>query len=184
MKTYLITGVLSLMTLSSFAVASEPFIQMTPAVEAICPQPNSNDGVAQLRSKYVCEIENYLPLVKTALAETDSTIEHQAKVLNKLRREIGLKYKELTPRWLLSMVYCRNQKIYNDPLGPTYETLIAKGKNDSEIAASASRTGGRDLLLDNPVAVTLIDFVNYMNLGNAFEKAWSWLPGEACPMID
>jgi hypothetical protein len=47
------------------------------------------------------------------------------------------------------------------------------------------RTGGKDLLLDNPIAVGAIDFVNYMNWGQAVEAALAWMPGsDVCGQID
>jgi hypothetical protein len=174
---------LSLLVLCTLS-AAPTLASTTPAVESICTQPENGDGVAQLRAKYVCEIENYLPLVKASLSDTEASIEEQAKTLSQLRREIGSKYKNLTPQWLRNMVYCRNQKVYKDPLGPTYEAMLQKGKSNEEIANSAIRTGGKDLLLDNVIAVQAVDWVNYLHVGNAIEQLWSWLPGDACGQID
>jgi hypothetical protein len=180
MKSMTAVSILVLLTLN----VSPSFASITPAVEAICPAAESGDGIAQLRAKYVCEIETYLPLVKASLAETDASVEEQAKTLNQLRREIGAKYKNLTPQWLRNMVYCRNQKVYHDPLGPTYDALRQKGKTDADIANSAIRTGGKDLLLDNVVVVKAVDLANNWNFGPAVEALWSWLPGDACGQID
>lgn len=167
--------VLSFLSISFSAIAN-----MTPAVSEVCPAPSANDDVGQLRAKYVCEIEKYLPLVHASLVDNQIPLENKARILNGLRRDIGHKYKMLTPQWLRGIVYCRNQKVYKDSLGPTYESLRAKGKSDSEILESSMRTGGKDLLLDNRFAVFAINSVNYMRLGTAVETFWSWLPGEAC----
>lgn len=156
----------------------------TPAPWTICSTPNSKDGIGEMRAKYVCEIELYLPLVQAALSETETPEKEQAIILNDLRRTIGKKYKLLTPEWLRSFIYCRNKKVYNDPLGPTYETLSAKGKKDAQIIKSASRTGGRDLFLDSRAAIATMDFLNYMNWGPALDAVWQWIPGNNCGSLD
>lgn len=154
----------------------------TPDVSTVCQAPAPNDGVGQSRAKYVCEIEVYLPLVQAALQETKTPQQEQAKILNNLRRTIGQKYKNLTPEWLRSFIYCRNVQKYGDYLGPTYEKLSAQGKEDAQIIKSATRTGGKDLFLDSKVGLAVIDFVNYLNWGPAIDQAWSWIPGKACPI--
>jgi hypothetical protein len=156
----------------------------TPAVWTVCEPPHENDGIGQKRTKYICEIEVYLPLVQAALHETQTLEPDQARILNNLRRTIGKRYKDLTPTWLRSFIYCRNQKKYKDPWGPTYESLSSQGKKDAEIIKSAMRTGGKDLYLDSRVVVAVSDFLNYMNWGPAVDAAWQWIPGQTCPSID
>lgn len=154
----------------------------TPHVSTICQSPEPDDGIGESRAKYVCEIEVYLPLVQAALKETETSEKEQAQILNNLRRTIGQKYKNLTPKWLRSFIYCRNVQKYGDYLGPTYEKLSSLGKQDAQIIKSASRTGGKDLFLDNRAAIAVIDFFNYMNWGPAIDQTWSWIPGKACPI--
>jgi hypothetical protein len=62
-----------------------------------------------------------------------------------MRRDIGIKYKDLTPPERLADFYERNRRLYGDKLGPTVEWLREQGKTWEEIIESASRTGGADL---------------------------------------
>lgn len=71
--------------------------------------------------------------------------EFVARTLHVDRREIGVKYKDLTPQPKLSEIYWRNIQKYGDPLGPSIEYLRDKGKSWQDIIDSASRTGGQDL---------------------------------------
>jgi len=151
----------------------------TPTADTICEPPMEGDSIAVTRAKYVCEIEEYLPVVQHALDETNTPEKEQAKILNDLRRSIGKKYKGLTPEWLLSFIYCRNQTKYNDPLGPTYEKLT-ESKNDAQIIKSSMTTGGKDMLLDNNLAKKVIQYMNDWGYGPTIQNAWSWLPGQSC----
>jgi len=71
--------------------------------------------------------------------------EEIAKVLHSLRRELGVKYKSLTPDNLLNQIYQRNIEKYGDKLGPTIDYLRQQGKSWDDIINSATRTGGQDL---------------------------------------
>jgi hypothetical protein len=44
--------------------------------------------------------------------------EQIARALNQQRRDIGERYKHLTPEPLRSQIYARNMQKYNDKLGP------------------------------------------------------------------
>ncbi|MES2504582.1 MAG: hypothetical protein V4534_06870 [Myxococcota bacterium] len=156
----------------------------TPASWTLCEPPLANDSVSVKRKKYVCEIEKYLPLVQIALQETNTSEREQAKILHQLRRDIGKRYKDLTPAWLRQNIYCRNHHVYQDPLGPTYEHLTAKGKKDAEIIASAARTGGKDILLDNYYAVKMVELADQLDIGHRLNYLWSWVPGKSCPYIE
>lgn len=68
-----------------------------------------------------------------------------ARAVSQMRREIGIKYKDLTPPGKLAEIYERNLKRYGDRLGPTVEWLRERGKTWEQIIESASRTGGADL---------------------------------------
>lgn len=176
--------VTALFSLSSFA-DSTTHNDMTPAPDSICVAPAPGDGIAITRSKYRCEIETWLPMVQLSLQSNDVSEEEQAKILNQLRRDIGKKYKDLTPEWLSSIIYCRNRQKYKDPLGPTYEALKAcekKGpcKTDADIISSSMRTGGKDLLLDNKWMVAAVDMFNKVPFDTGF-LGWAWKKGNKCP---
>ena len=61
------------------------------------------------------------------------------------RRELGVKYKNLTPPDKLKEIYARNVEKYGDKLGQSIDWLRKKGKSWDDIIESASRTGGKDL---------------------------------------
>ena len=67
-----------------------------------------------------------------------------------MRRDIGIKYKDLTPADKLAEIYARNLEKYGDKLGPTIDYLRGKGKSWEEITEGASRSGGADLGLGKP----------------------------------
>ena len=63
-----------------------------------------------------------------------------------MRREIGIKYKNLTPQKELEKIYERNLTKYKDKYGPTVDYLRnTANKSWEEIIESATRTGGTDL---------------------------------------
>lgn len=62
-----------------------------------------------------------------------------------MRRELGIKYKDLTPPELLKQITERNVQKYGDPLGPSIKWLRDNGKSWEEIIESASRPGGKDI---------------------------------------
>lgn len=163
--------------------SSIKMLDQTPSVSAVCQAPKNDDSIATKRAKYVCEIEKYLPHVQAALAEAGETELEQAKTLNQLRRSIGKKYKDLTPKWLLSAIYCRNQKVYQDPLGPQYKSLLASGKNNTEIIKSSMRTGGKDLFVNNAVVMAILNTIDRVGLGPHVEPIFSYWSGESCPVI-
>ncbi|RJX39277.1 cell wall-binding protein [Paenibacillus pinisoli] len=60
--------------------------------------------------------------------------------MNQARRDVGVKYKDVTPGPLRDYIYAVNKERYGgDPLGPTYEFLKADGKTDAQIIKSSSR---------------------------------------------
>jgi len=74
------------------------------------------------------------------------TPEEIARKISSVRREIGIKYKNLTPQKELEKIYERNLKLYKDKYGPTVDYLkTEKGKSWEEIIESATRPGGKDL---------------------------------------
>jgi hypothetical protein len=62
-----------------------------------------------------------------------------------MRRELGIKYKDLTPISLRKKIYERNLEKYGDKLGPTIEYLRKRSKSWADIIESATRSGGKDL---------------------------------------
>jgi hypothetical protein len=67
--------------------------------------------------------------------------EEIARTLNEARRQIGVKYKDLTPPDILEQIYARNLRDYGDKLGPTVDWLRAHNKTWEQIAESASKPG-------------------------------------------
>jgi hypothetical protein len=63
-----------------------------------------------------------------------------ARALHQTRRDIGVKYKELTSPEVLEQIYKRNVDKYGDKLGPTIDYLRASGKSWEDIIDSAKRT--------------------------------------------
>jgi hypothetical protein len=61
-----------------------------------------------------------------------------ARMLYQMRRDLGIKYKDMTPQPLRDYIYEFNINRYGDPLGPTFEYLMKKGKSFREIIDSAS----------------------------------------------
>ncbi len=63
-----------------------------------------------------------------------------AKTLNQARRDLGIKYKDMTPQPLRDYIYEINMGRYKgDKLGPTYEYLKSIGKSDIDIINSSSK---------------------------------------------
>jgi len=72
--------------------------------------------------------------------------EEIARQLHAMRRELGIKYKDLTSPEELARILERNTKIYGDELGPSIEWLRTEGKKSwKDIIESAMRPGGGDL---------------------------------------
>jgi hypothetical protein len=63
-----------------------------------------------------------------------------AKKLHQARRDLGVKYKNLTPKELKEYIYKVNESRYGDKLGPTFDYLKnVKKKSYAEIIQSAQR---------------------------------------------
>ncbi|MCM1205041.1 MAG: hypothetical protein NC300_12940 [Bacteroidales bacterium] len=66
--------------------------------------------------------------------------EQVARTLNQARRNLGVKYKDMTPQPLRDYIYEINMERYEgDKLGPTYDYLIKNGKSNKDIIDSSSR---------------------------------------------
>jgi len=97
-----------------------------------------------LRQAYVNEVKG-LEDVALNMRAAGASPEQVARQLHQMRRDLGVRYKGLTPEPQLEAIYARNLEKYGDKLGPTVEWLRAKGKSWEQIIESASRSGGKDL---------------------------------------
>ena len=100
--------------------------------------------VHPLRQAYIKEV-NGLKALGEQMARKGIDKEIIARTLHSKRRELGVKYKNLTPPDKLKEIYARNVEKYGDKLGPSIDWLRKKGKSWDDIIESASRTGGKDL---------------------------------------
>lgn len=103
-----------------------------------------DEDLRLLRASYVREV-NLLGSVRVILKKNGANEEAIARTLHNMRRELGVKYKNLTPVENRNIIYARNIEKYGDKLGPTVDWLREQGHSWEEIAESATRTGGKDL---------------------------------------
>lgn len=103
-----------------------------------------DEDLILLRQSYVREV-NQLSELRSVLKKSGAQEEEIARTLHRMRRDLGEKYKNLTPVENREVIYARNLTKYGDKLGPTIEWLRAQGLSWEAIAESATRTGGRDL---------------------------------------
>jgi len=97
-----------------------------------------------IRQKYRKEVKALKEKADKMRAEGGSS-EEIARELHKNRRDLGIKYKDLTPSDELVKIHARNLDKYGDKLGPSIDWLRSKGKTWDQIIESAQRTGGKDL---------------------------------------
>lgn len=97
-----------------------------------------------LRQAYIDEV-TALRGEAEAMLKNGVDKEKVARVMHAKRRELGVKYKNLTPSDMLEKIYQKNMEKYGDKLGPTIDFLRSKGKSWDDIIESATRTGGKDL---------------------------------------
>ncbi|CBN53843.1 MULTISPECIES: hypothetical protein [Kamptonema] len=103
-------------------------------------QPFDDSQLRQLRAAYVEEVKALTSIV-TELRAVGRTDEEIAIEVYRLRREIGVKYKDLTPLPQREVIYRRNLELYGNELGPTFEYLRnIQNKTWEEIIESATRT--------------------------------------------
>jgi hypothetical protein len=99
-----------------------------------------------LRMQYEEEVRN-LKTVVERMKNDGVTSELIARTVQGMRRALGVKYKDMTPKDVLETITQRNLKKYGDPLGPTIEYLRKQGKSWDYIIKSACTPGGKDLKL-------------------------------------
>ncbi len=102
------------------------------------------DDKPELRRQYEEEVKKLRETADRMKAEERSS-EDIARTLHEARRELGIKYKDLTPPDKLAEIYQRNLEKYGDRLGPSIDTMLKRGKTWEDIIESASRPGGKDL---------------------------------------
>jgi hypothetical protein len=77
-----------------------------------------------LRKAYeaeVAELSRFQKMIPDGA--TDEALEPLAREANEARRQLGVKYKDVTPAPLRDFIYEANNKRYKDPLGPTYQRM-------------------------------------------------------------
>jgi hypothetical protein len=92
-----------------------------------------------LRQEYENAVQGLSELSKKLKADglSDEAI---ARQLHEARRDLGMKYKDLSPQLLKEYIYDVNIGRYQDPLGPTIDYLVkVKGKTWADIIDSATR---------------------------------------------
>ena len=97
-----------------------------------------------LRQQYINEVLS-IKNIATELKQIGLTEEAIARYCHSYRRQLGIKYKDLTPPAERARIYERNISDYGDKLGPTVKWLRARGKTWGEIIESSSRPGGKNL---------------------------------------
>jgi hypothetical protein len=97
-----------------------------------------------LRYQYEKEVRSLADVALAARA-TGADPETVARLVHQIRRDLGVKYKAMTPPDELARITARNIREYGDPLGPNVDWLRARGKSWDEIIEGAARPGGKDL---------------------------------------
>lgn len=128
--------------------APEATAQPRPQPKKVTPPaeepPETDEQKPALRLEYeaaVKALKDKVPVMRSQGMEDEAI----ARALHAERRELGVKYKGLTPPEKLAEIYARNLEKYGDKLGPTIEYLRDKGKTWEQIIDSATRPGGKDL---------------------------------------
>ena len=74
-----------------------------------------------------------------------ASAEEIAKYAYNARNDLKIKYREYTPPDVLEVIDLRNMERYGNKIGPTFESLISKGKTFEQIIESSTRAGGGDI---------------------------------------
>jgi hypothetical protein len=119
----------------------------TPDVTSVADEVGAANKLKQLpplRQAYVNEV-NALGDIKQHMYTEGMSSEQIARNLHPMRRDLGVKYKDMTPEPMREEIYARNLQKYGDKLGPSVDWLRARGKSWEQIIESACRSGGKDL---------------------------------------
>ncbi|MFZ6747629.1 hypothetical protein [Undibacterium sp. Ren11W] len=99
---------------------------------------SNQEKISSIREKIGADIKNHplrqsyenevagLEKKSQNMTETGKPKNEIANELWKDRRELGMKYKDLTPQPLRDYIYEVNSGRYGDPLGPKFEDLVSK----------------------------------------------------------
>ena len=126
-------------------IAVDAAIAATTAACADGDCRNELEQLLRLREEYEREVLALAEQGRQRLANGQS-VEEVARWAHGERRALGDLYKSMTPPDLLNEIYARNLEIYGDPLGPTIEWLLERGKTWEGIIESATRPGGQDII--------------------------------------
>lgn len=143
-----VLGLLALVLLpAGFYAYRHPQVLLRAGLLSVRDQP--------LRRAYEREVAQ-LAAQAAELERQGVPLDEIARTVHQRRRDIGIKYKDLTPAPLRERIYEINRQRYGDPLGPTFEFLVKNNTRDGvvdyrAIIAGASRTN-RDVdgLLSGP----------------------------------
>ncbi len=127
----------------------EQISKMAERLKPASPKPTAKPepkpiAKPSLRRDYEKEVRN-LEKLERQMKRQGKTNEEIARELSRKRREIGEKYKELTPKGIRDKIFERNREKYGDKLGPSIDDLRNQGKTWEEIIESSKRPGGGDL---------------------------------------
>jgi hypothetical protein len=95
----------------------------------------------KLPQAYIREVEALKDTVAEMRAAGKSS-EEIARTVSTMRRDIGIKNKDMTPPEMLAEIYERNERRHGDKLGPTVEWFREQGFSWEEIIEKSTRTGG------------------------------------------
>jgi hypothetical protein len=93
-----------------------------------------------LRSRYEAAV-SALRVQVIAMRQEGMPAEGIARSVHAERRSLAVQFKEQTPEPLRSLIRRRTLAVYGDPIGPTIEHLLARGKSWNDIIDSATRPG-------------------------------------------
>lgn len=118
-----------------------------------------------LRLEYEVAVKRRVGGLVERMRAAGKSEEEIARAANAERRAIGKEFKDKTDPELREVIYKRNEQVYGDPLGPTYDDLkrgytihpktkervpIGRGnpKSDAQITEGAQNAGGEDFPWD------------------------------------
>ena len=101
--------------------------------------------MSKMRDGYEAEVKA-LRAEASSMLGSGKTEEEVARHVSARRREIGIKYKDLTPADKRQQIYERNLAKYGDKLGPTPDYLRSKGRSWQDIIDGACKPGGEDII--------------------------------------
>lgn len=97
-----------------------------------------------LRQNYVRAVYELKKTINRMRA-SGTDLEEIAKHAYEARTNLKIEYRKFTPPELLETINDRNMNKYGNPMGPTFDDLINKGKTFEQIIDSATRAGGEDI---------------------------------------